>query len=67
MPLHWAAWHSIGGRYLEFMQALIDAGADIHALDGKGRTPMHLGASVCKKAGESGCFWGGGPTSTPPM
>ena len=50
-PLHWASWRGAGGRYLEFMRALIDAGADIHATDGRGRTPMHLGASVGKSRG----------------
>ena len=40
-PLHISASGWVDGQYLAVMKALTDAGADIHAVDGKGWTPLH--------------------------
>jgi hypothetical protein len=47
-PLHWAARRG----YLDCVQALISAGAEIDARDDKGRTPLYMATASTRNTGE---------------
>ena len=50
-PLHISASSWAGGQYMDVMQVLLNAGTDIHALDGKGRSPLHQASAAGRARG----------------